>query len=105
MCIAIGNLRKINVEKVFFSVARFFLLQHTKTGENKPNNQKYIKWPQNIPNGRKIYRHLPLQVPPKFTQIRYDFWLENMPSGNPGIFASEISAHPSFIPSAGDCVL
>jgi hypothetical protein len=38
-------------------VARFFLLQHTKKGENLPNNHKiyqiatkYTKWPQNISN-------------------------------------------------------
>jgi hypothetical protein len=45
---------------------------------------KYTEWPQNIPNGPKlyqmavhkihqmaikIYQHLPLQDPPKFTQI------------------------------------
>jgi hypothetical protein len=38
---------------------------------------KYTKWTQNIPNDRKIdqmaidyvYQHLPLQDPPKFTQI------------------------------------
>jgi hypothetical protein len=37
---------------------------------------KYTKWPQNIPNGRKIcrlnghavFQHLPLHEPPKFTQ-------------------------------------
>jgi hypothetical protein len=38
---------------------------------------KYTKWPQTISNGRKNrqnghkkYQHLPLQVPPKFTQTR-----------------------------------
>jgi hypothetical protein len=30
---------------------------------------KYTKWPQNIPNGLYNYQHLPLQNPPKFTQI------------------------------------
>jgi hypothetical protein len=30
---------------------------------------KYTKWQQNIPNNHKIYKHLPLQDPPKFTQI------------------------------------
>jgi hypothetical protein len=47
-------------------VARFFLVRHTKTGENT----KYTKWPQNIPNGRKtgipsgnkIYQYLLLQA-------------------------------------------
>jgi hypothetical protein len=50
-------------------VARFFLVQNTKTGANIPNynkiNQmaiKYFQRPQNRPN----------------------FWFENKPSGNPG---------------------
>jgi hypothetical protein len=30
----------------------------------------------------KIYKRLPLQDPPKFTQI-WIFWLENIPSGSP----------------------
>jgi hypothetical protein len=65
------------------SVARFLLIQHTKTGKNT----KYIKWTQNILNGRKIN-----QVAMKYTNIFYsrpskifpnwDFWFENMPSGN-----------------------
>jgi hypothetical protein len=47
---------------------------------NIPKRKKCTKWPENIPNGLKIYQngrkiyqmdqHLPLQVPPKFTQIR-----------------------------------
>jgi hypothetical protein len=38
-------------EKILFTlrVARFFLEQHTKMGK------KYIKSPQNIPNGHKIF--------------------------------------------------
>jgi hypothetical protein len=47
-------------------VARFFLVQqNNKTGENIPNGHKicrtatkYAEWPQNMPNGRKIYQHL-----------------------------------------------
>jgi hypothetical protein len=38
-------------------VARYFLVQHTKTGKNIPNMEPWVKfteWPQNIPNGRKI---------------------------------------------------
>jgi hypothetical protein len=61
-------------------VARFFLLQHTKTGGNIPDDQKYtiqvyqmainyIKCPENLPNSHKIYQHCSLQDPPKFTQI------------------------------------
>jgi hypothetical protein len=34
-----------------FRVARFFMLKHTKTGENIPNNQKIP-----IPNGHKVYQ-------------------------------------------------
>jgi predicted secreted protein len=30
---------------------------------------KYTKWQLNRPKGHKIYQHLPLQDPPKFTQI------------------------------------
>jgi hypothetical protein len=37
---------------------------------------------KNIPNGNKIYQHLPFKRPPKFTQI-WIFWFENKPSGNP----------------------
>jgi hypothetical protein len=77
-------------------VARFFLVQHTKIGNNILNNHKiykittkcaklpqniqnyhkiykittkYTKLPQNIQIGHKICQHLPLQHPPKFTQI------------------------------------
>jgi hypothetical protein len=31
---------------------------------------KYPQWKQKRPNDQKIYQHLPLQDPPKFTQIR-----------------------------------
>jgi hypothetical protein len=30
---------------------------------------QYTKWPQNIPNGRKIYPYLTLQDPPNLTRI------------------------------------
>jgi hypothetical protein len=53
------------------------LPQFTNTGENVPNYHKisqvsikYIKWPKNSPNVHKIYQHIPLQGPPKFTQTR-----------------------------------
>jgi hypothetical protein len=59
-----------------YKVARFVLVQHAKTGKNIPNKYKIdqidktcIKWPQNIPNGRKIDHHRPLQDPLKFTQV------------------------------------
>jgi hypothetical protein len=59
-------------------VARFLLVQHTKMGKI-PNNHKNTKWSQNLPNGRKIFHHLPLQDPPKLTQIvifglKYAIW-------------------------------
>jgi hypothetical protein len=65
-----------SVTDYYLRVARFFLVQHTKTGENIPNNhkiyqmaRKYTRWPKNRPNCHEIYQHLPLQDPPKFTQI------------------------------------
>jgi hypothetical protein len=90
-------------------VARFFLVQLTKTRKNIPNDHKtyqtatkYAKWPQNMsnghkicqmatkyakrpqnmPNGLKMYRHPPL----KTLQIypNWEFCLENIPSGSPG---------------------
>jgi hypothetical protein len=43
----------------------------TKWPQNIPNGHKiYNKWMSNRPNGHKICQHVPLQVPPKFTQIR-----------------------------------
>jgi hypothetical protein len=50
-------------------VARFFFLQHTKTGKCIPNNYKMYQMAIKYKNGCKIYQHLPLQDPPKFTQI------------------------------------
>jgi hypothetical protein len=57
-------------------VARFFLVQNTKTGKNIPNYRElyqmsieYNKRPHNGPSVHKIYQHLPLQDPPKFSQI------------------------------------
>jgi hypothetical protein len=32
---------------------------------------KYNQWPNNIPNGYKIYQTFPYQDPPKFTQILF----------------------------------
>jgi hypothetical protein len=51
-----------------------------------PTKHSIIKWPQNIPNGRKIH-----QMAFKITSIFHcmtlenlpKFWFENMPSGNP----------------------
>jgi hypothetical protein len=49
-------------------------------GTTYQNGEKFTTWPQNLPNGRNIckqnenkniiiYQNLPLQAPPKFTQI------------------------------------
>jgi hypothetical protein len=38
---------------------------------------KYSKWPSNISTFSN-------QGPPKFTYLKWDFWFENKPSGNPG---------------------
>jgi hypothetical protein len=38
--------------------------------------------------GHKIDKHLPLQDPPKFTQIGI-FWFENVPSGKPSNLPAE----------------
>jgi hypothetical protein len=35
-------------------IARFFSVQHTKTGKIYQITRKHTKWPQNIPDGRKI---------------------------------------------------
>jgi hypothetical protein len=50
--------------QLYNRVDRFFLAQHTKTEKNIPSSNIIC-----IPNGNKIYQNLPLQDPPKFTQI------------------------------------
>jgi hypothetical protein len=55
-------------------VARFFVLQHTKTGKNTPNKiyQMTTKYTYQMavkrPNGHEKHQQLQLQDPPKFTQ-------------------------------------
>jgi hypothetical protein len=62
-------------------VARSFLVQHNKTGKNIP------KWPQNTLH--------------TWTYVKYVypngqiFWVENLPSGNPGALA-DISTFDNF---------
>jgi hypothetical protein len=75
--------------RVLSRVARFFLVQNTKTRKYISTDHKisrmttkYTKWTEHLPNGYKICHHLPLQDPPKFTQT--GIWFENIPSGNPG---------------------
>jgi hypothetical protein len=63
--------------------------QQPETGKIYQVTIKYPQWQQNIPNGRKID-----QMAIKYTNIfhcktlqnlkTWDFWFENMPSGNPG---------------------
>jgi hypothetical protein len=48
------------------SVARFFFVQHTKTGKNVPNELKIY---QMAVNRTQRSLNIPLQDPPKFTQI------------------------------------
>jgi hypothetical protein len=79
-------------------VARFVLVQRTKTGGNIPNDQKmyqmdmkyvfqmtpkYTNWPQNISSGHKIKQYFQFQDPLKYTQIGI-LGMKQYPSGNPG---------------------
>jgi hypothetical protein len=69
---------------------------------NIPKRQNYTKWPQNVPNGHKIYRSAvnltkrPLKNPSIFHckafQIypNWGFWLENIPSGNTGATSNRL---------------
>jgi hypothetical protein len=69
-----------------YRVARFFLVQLTKTG-------KHTKWSKTIPNSRKIFRiavkwtKRTLNIPtfsiarPSKIDPNWDFWFENKPSG------------------------
>jgi hypothetical protein len=85
---------------------------------------KYTKWPQNIANGRKIhrphgyktYQHLPLQEPPKFTQIgifgfqkinhlatllqRPDYFRDRSDSGAKSLESTTTSSNPPAPPAA-----
>jgi hypothetical protein len=55
-------------------VARFFLVENTKTGKNIPNYHIITKWPQNISDGRKID-----QIVIKYTKIFHSKTLQNLP--------------------------
>jgi hypothetical protein len=70
-----------------------------KMGDHMPNCRYLItKWSKNIPNGRNIfktvkeYQCFPFQGPPKFYP-NWEFWFENMPSGNPGWSDGSLSQH------------
>jgi hypothetical protein len=55
-------------------VARFFLIQYTKTWENIPNYHNITKWPCDIPNDRKIF-----QMAITCTIIFYSKAIQNLP--------------------------
>jgi hypothetical protein len=57
--------------------------KYTKQSGNIPNVRKIWQMAVKIPDGHKIYQHLPLKDPLKLIQICIDFWSENKPSGNP----------------------
>jgi hypothetical protein len=44
---------------------------------------KHTRWPLSRQNGHKIYQHLPLCTRPSEIYPKYDFWSQNIPSGNP----------------------
>jgi hypothetical protein len=49
-------------------LARYFLVHHTKTRKNIPNEHKINQIAVNISNGHEIYQQCPFQDPPKSTQ-------------------------------------
>jgi hypothetical protein len=55
-------------------VARFFLAQYTKTGENIPNDHNIAKWPLNVANVSKIF-----QMTVKNTTIFHSKAHQNLP--------------------------
>jgi hypothetical protein len=57
------NAKNLSAGAVGGGVARLFLVQHTKTGEN-------TKREQNIPNGRNIYQ----------MDLQYSKWPQNIPT-------------------------
>jgi hypothetical protein len=59
---------------VEIGVARFFLVQNTKTGKIYQMTTKYIKWPLNISNGRKID-----QMVIKYINIFHSKTLQTLP--------------------------
>jgi hypothetical protein len=73
----VKKIAQIVAQPVFLStlmhntVARFFLVQNTKTGKNIPN---YHKIYQSVSNGRKID-----QMVIKYTKIAHSKTLQNLP--------------------------
>jgi hypothetical protein len=54
--------------------------EHVKSPQNMPNRRKCTKLPQNTPN-------IPTFFIPRLSKIypNWDFWYENVPSGNPAV--------------------
>jgi hypothetical protein len=71
-------------------VARFFLVQNTKMGKNIPKDHKFHQMDINIPFGRKRDK-MAIKIPtssiarPSKIYPKWDFWFENIPSGNTGL--------------------
>jgi hypothetical protein len=66
--------RQLSLKVIGLRVARFFLVQNTKTGEKIPKYHKYNNRTQNISNGRKID-----QMSIKYTNILHFKTLQNVP--------------------------
>jgi hypothetical protein len=84
-------------------------IKYIKWPPNIPNGHqiyqialKYFKLPQNIPNCLKIYQHLPLQNPPKFTQIGI-FWFQNTFAIWQSCCKAAAAAAAKFRPVANKC--
>jgi hypothetical protein len=63
--------------------ARFFMAQYATTGKNIPYHRNITKWPQNLPNGRKMF-----QMTIKCTKIVHSKALQKLPQT--GIFGLKI---------------
>jgi hypothetical protein len=81
-------------------VARFFMTQCTKTGkiytilpQNYRMAVKYTNCQYLIPNGHKIFQPFSNS---RLSQIypNWDFWFENIPSGNPGPQEKSMEKNP-----------
>jgi hypothetical protein len=75
-----ANVQIHNIPSIRTRVARFFLVQHTKTGKIYPNYLKlyqmainFTKWQRKRPNGLKNYKYVPFIARPN-----RDFWFENI---------------------------
>jgi hypothetical protein len=53
----------------WYNIPKRGKIYQSTTKYTKWTQNMYTKWTEHLPNGHKIYQHLPLQDPPKFTQI------------------------------------